>query len=75
MEMPYKEFAYVTKIGILSNISHAPITHGIEKITMTPYYGVEIQITTNTKILIVTPCFPHSVNITLLARNYGKLEV
>jgi hypothetical protein len=24
---------------------------------------------------IVTPCFPWSINITLLARNYGKLKV
>jgi hypothetical protein len=31
---------------------HATITQRIEKITMASYYGVEIQITTNTNILI-----------------------
>jgi hypothetical protein len=51
--MSYKQFAYVTKIGILSNILHAPITHGIEKITMTSYYGMEIQITTIQRSLLV----------------------
>jgi hypothetical protein len=50
--MSYKQFSYVTKIGIFSNVLHAPVTHGIEKITMDSYYGMETQITTNKKILI-----------------------
>jgi hypothetical protein len=53
--MSYKEFVYVTKIGILLNILHAPITHGIEKKTMTSYYGMEIHITTiKISLLLVT---------------------
>jgi hypothetical protein len=41
LKIPYKQFAYVTKIEIFSNISHAPITHRIDKISMASYYGVE----------------------------------
>jgi hypothetical protein len=49
----YKQFAYVSKIGILSNILHASITQRIEKITMASYYGLKPQITTIQRSLMV----------------------
>jgi hypothetical protein len=49
----YKQFAYISRIGILSNILHASITQKIEKVTMVSYYGLKPQITTIQRSLMV----------------------